>query len=400
MSGVSVAAYFAFRRVKLSQQGVDAEARVAHIHAKRDMRFRAICHVCGQKGWGVHSWMQRTVRDLDFATARVRVNCWYRKLLCPTCHGTHIEDLGLFHPYLRVTNLLARYVYHLCRVMTVSEVADHLDLNWKTVKAIDKHYLERDYGKPDYKGLRILAVDEISLRKGHQYLSVVLDYLTGRVLYVGKDRKAKTLIGFFNMLSIGQRKKIEAVVMDMWDPFIKAVNKKLANAKIVFDLFHVVAGFGRVIDKVRNSEYQKAAEQDKAVFKGAKYLLLRNRKNVRRHSHRRQLKQLLALNEVINTVMILKDKLKHIWTYRSRAWAAKALKEWCSLARSLKHPAVTSFAKMLERYSYGILNHCDYPIHTGKIEGVNNKIKVIKRKAYGFHDVRYFTLKIYQAFSN
>jgi len=129
-------------------------------------------------------------------------------------------------------------------------------------------------------------------------------------------------------------------------------------------------------------------------------LLLKNRKNVRRKDHRRQLKELLALNETINTVMILKEKLKHIWSYSSPTWAKKALDNWCALARTLKHPSVTSFAKMLERYQYGILNHCEYPIHTGKLEGVNNKIKVIKRKAYGFHDLRYFTLKIYQAFAN
>ena len=115
---------------------------------------------------------------------------------------------------------------------------------------------------------------------------------------------------------------------------------------------------------------------------------------------RQHLKELLALNETISTVMILKENLKHIWTYRSRAWAAKSLDSWCSLARSINHPSVNAFANMLERHRYGILNHCDYPIHTGKLEGVNNKIKVIKRKADGFHDLRYFTLKIYQAFYN
>ena len=98
--------------------------------------------------------------------------------------------------------------------------------------------------------------------------------------------------------------------------------------------------------------------------------------------------------------MILKESLKRIWTYRYRRWAEKALDNWCSLARSINHPSVNAFAKMLNRYRYGILNHCEYPIHTGKLEGVNNKIKVIKRKAYGFHDLRYFTLKIYQAFYN
>jgi transposase len=128
--------------------------------------------------------------------------------------------------------------------------------------------------------------------------------------------------------------------------------------------------------------------------------LLRNRENLKTQEQRQHLKELLALNETINTVMILKEKLKQIWTYRSRAWATKALDSWCSLARSINQPAVNNFANMLEGHRDGILNHCEYPIHTGKLEGVNNKIKVIKRKAYGFHDLRYFTLKIYQAFSH
>jgi transposase len=105
--------------------------------------------------------------------------------------------------------------------------------------------------------------------------------------------------------------------------------------------------------------------------------LLKNREHLRSPDQRQHLRDLLALNETINTVMILKDKLKHVWTYRSRTWAEKALDQWCQLARTLNHPSVTAFAKMLESHRYGILNHCDYAIHTGKIEGVNNKIKVI-----------------------
>ena len=151
---------------------------------------------------------------------------------------------------------------------------------------------------------------------------------------------------------------------------------------------------------MRNIEYRKASKDNKAVFKGARYLLLKNRSNIRQRSQRNQLNELLKLNETLNTVMILKDKLKHIWRYRHRTWANKAIDNWCQLARSIRQPALTCFANRLERHRHGIVNHCDYPIHTGKIEGVNNKIKVIKRKAYGFHDLRYFTLKIYQAFYN
>ena len=400
MSMPSIAPYFPFRRIKIVDQTVTPEATGANIKVEPDKRFQSICQRCGQKASGTHSWTQRKIRDLNFATARTWITCRYRKVFCAHCQGIHIEDLELFHPYLRVTTRLARYIYQLCSFMTVSEVARHLGIDWKTVKNIDKFYLERDYGQPDYKGLRILAVDEISIRKGQNYLTVVLDFLTGRVVFVGKKRKAKTLKRFFNKLTGKQRRGIEAVAMDMWDPFIRAVTDKLPKAKIVFDLFHVVANFNQVIDKVRNSEYRKASKDDKAVYKGAKYLLLKNRKNVRRQSHRQQLKELLALNQVINTMMILKEKLKHIWTYHSRTWATKALDQWCDLARSLENRSVNTFVKMLQRYRYGIINHCDYSIHTGKLEGVNNKIKVIKRKAYGFHDVRYFTLKIYQAFDN
>ena len=231
MSVPTIASYFPFRRIKIFSQSVLSDASESRIQAQPDKRFQPICHGCGQKACGVHSWTDRTVRDLNMATSRVWIRCRYRKLFCPRCQGIHIEDLELFHPYLRVTRRMAQYVYQLCRMLTVSDVARHLGLNWKTVKDIDKCYLEREYGQPDLNGLRILAVDEISIRKGHRYLTVVLDYLSGHVVFVGKDRKSKTLKRFFNQLNAKQRNGIEAVVMDMWDPFIKAVKKNCLRPK-------------------------------------------------------------------------------------------------------------------------------------------------------------------------
>ncbi len=231
MSVPTITPYFPFRRIKIINQTVLANASESRIVAQPSKRYRPVCHGCGQKACGTHSWAERTVRDLSIATARVWIKCRYRKLFCPQCKGVRIEDLELFDPYLRVTQRMARYIYQLCQMMTVSEVARHLGMNWKTVKAIDKHFLERDYGQPDLNGLRILAVDEISIRKGHRYLTVVLDYLSGRVVFVGKDRKADTLMQFFDQLSAKQREDIEAVAMDMWDPFIKAVKKKYLKPK-------------------------------------------------------------------------------------------------------------------------------------------------------------------------
>jgi len=231
MSGATIAPYFPFRRIKIIGHSVIGEAGTAYIQVEPDKRYHPICHGCGHRATGVHSWVRRKVRDLSMATARVWVTCRYRKVLCAHCRGIHVEDLELFHPYLRVTRRMAQYVYQLCRMLTVSDVARHLGLNWKTVKDIDKYFLERDYGQPDLSTLRVLAVDEISVRKGHHYLTVVLDYLSGRVVFVGKDRKAKTLERFFNQLSDEQLANIEAVVMDMWDPFIKAVKKKCLKRK-------------------------------------------------------------------------------------------------------------------------------------------------------------------------
>jgi transposase len=232
MSGLSIAPYFPFRRIKIIDQIVSKVDSRARIHIEPDKRFHPICHCCGKRATGVHSWTERRVRDLNLAATPVWINCQYRKLFCAHCHRVCVEDLELFHPYLRVTRRLARYIYQLCRVMTVTDVARHLDLDWKTVKDIDKYYLEREYGQPDLNGLRVLAVDEISIRKGHRYLTVVLDYLTGRVVFVGKDRKADTLKRFFNQLTDKQRDGIEAIAMDMWNPFIKAVKKNCLTRKL------------------------------------------------------------------------------------------------------------------------------------------------------------------------
>ena len=231
MSDLSIASYFPFRRIKIVRQHVATDAATATIEVVPRWGYKPMCHKCGHKIDTAHSWAQRQVRDLNFASTEVWLNCRYRKLFCPVCRQIRTEDLELFDPYIRVTKRLAYYIYQLCQVMTVTEVANHLNLNWKTVKAIDKQFLEHHYGKPDLDNLRVLAVDEIAVRCGHQYLTVVLDYLSGRVLFVGKDRKAETLTGFFEQMSPEQRDSIEAVAMDMWDPFIKAVKKNCRGRK-------------------------------------------------------------------------------------------------------------------------------------------------------------------------
>jgi len=396
MSSLSIAAYFPWNRVVIAGQNVSSEVDLAVVDVRPDRRFAPLCSRCSQPASRVVSEEVRAVRDLNFASASVHLRLSYRKVYCPACRAVIVEELEAVDRWQRVTRRLARSVHDLCKRMTVSDVADHFGLGWKTVKNIDKNFLEEHYDETDCAGLRLLAVDEIAVRKGHKYMTVVIDYETGRVVWMGEGRTRETLSAFFAQMTEEQKVGIEAVAMDMWEPYIQAVGDALPNAKIVFDLFHVVAAYGKVIDRVRNSEMSKATLSQRALIRGTKYLLLK--RHVTDPDERERLRKLLQANETLSTVYILKEMLVRIWRYRSRAWAARALAEWCALARMVPHPEPSRFARTLERYRQGILNHCEFPIHNSKLEGVNNKIKVIKRRAYGYHDDRYFVLKVKQAF--
>ena len=399
MSSLSIAAYFPFARVKVVRQTVYLETQPAGtlIGLQPDLRFRPLCRDCGTPA-AVHTQgLRRIVRDLNIGPAQTFLHVEYRRVWCPECQTARVEQLDFLAPHKRLTRRLALYIYEFCKRMTVQDVARHLDLNPKTVKAIDKHFLAEEFGRTDCDGPRILAIDEIAVRKGHHYMTVVLDYETGRVVWMGEGRSVETLDAFFAEMSEEQKQAIQAVAMDMWEPYINRVRHHCPQAKIVFDLFHLVKAFGDVIDEVRREEVRQAAtDEDKQYIKGSRYLLLKNRRNLK-PKQRVRLRELLAANERLSAVYQLKDQLKMIYQYKRRRWAKKALDQWCVLAEEVDHPTMRRFIRRLRFFEEGILSHCDYPIGTSPLEGVNNKIKVIKRKAYGFHDPHYFALKVKQA---
>jgi transposase len=379
------------------EQSVNFQKNIAFIEVTPDKRYAPLCHECKGSSHSIHSYHHRTVRDLNIFEVKTFIQYTYRKIRCLFC-GTVVEDLGLVNPGQRITKRLANYILELCQFMTVKEIAQHLGLDWKTIKEIHKNYLKRKFTGEYLGNPRILAVDEISLKKRHHYLTVILNWESGRVLWVGEGRKYETMQTFFDSLTEEQKTAIEAIAMDMWDPYIKAVKKACPHTAIVFDQFHVVSSFGKVIDKVRNIEYRKANKAGKEVIKGSKYLLLKNKTNLLKEEKPR-LKALLRLNEGLTVVYILKDYLKKLWKYKYVKCAEDFLKHWCSIAEESNIRPVIAFAKTLKRYAYGIINHCRFPIHTSRLEGINNKIKVIKRKAYGFHDIEYFSLIIKNAFA-
>ncbi len=383
-------------QAKVVDQYVIFDKKVVNVVLMPDERYNPICSKCRAACKKVHSYTDRDIRDLNVFDFKTNIVCCYRKVRCPNC-GITVEDIGITEPGVRITKRLAEYIVILCHFMAITDVARHLSLDWKTVKEVHKKYLLHKFSNENFGRPRILVVDEIAIHKGHKYLTVVIDWDSKKVLWIGKDRRLDSLKRFYSLLSDEQKKGIKAVAMDMWKPFVKATLDCLPNTCIVFDQFHMLNTFSKIIDKIRVAEYMAASKEDKEIIKGSRYLLLKNSENLH-EEEKSKLNKILAINKNITTTLILKDLLKKLWSHRHADKASEFLEYWCHLALDSGIKYLKSFVKTLQTHAHGILSHCMYPIHTSIIEGFNNKIKLIKRKAYGFNDMEYFTLVVKEAF--
>ena len=359
-----------------------------------------ICSGCGKACRSIHDTAERWIDDLPIFDAVTRLLVHRVRVACPAC-GPKVETLDWLEPYARVTTRMARSVAQLCRVLPIKHVADYFGLNWKTVKKIDKAWLNRTLGPIDLDGVTKLAMDEFAIQKGHRYATVVIDPTCKRVLWVGRGRSREEVRPFFELLGPERCKQIVAVAMDMNAAYDQEVRQHCPNAEVVYDLFHVVAKYGReVVDRVRVDEANKVKDDKPArkVIKGSRWLLLRNADNIEKPEDRVRLAELLKANRKLAVVYLLKDDLKELWFYRHTGYAQKFWDQWYARAIRSRIEPLKAFTRKLKSYLPGILSHCRFPLNTSVLEGINNKIKVLKRMAYGYRDDAYFFLKIRQAF--
>ena len=361
---------------------------------------RKCCSGCGQEVDQVHDFEERWVRELPILGTATWLCVQRCRLACPRC-GPKLEALAWLPRYSRVTQRLAENVVRLCRILPIKHVAEYFGLHWSTVNAIDKACLQTTLGPVDVSKVEVIAMDEFAIQNGHRYATVIVEPYTKRVLWIGRGRGREDIRPFFELLGREGRQRLKAVVMDMNGAYEQEVMDQCPLAEIVFDLFHVVAKFGReVVDRVRVDEANRLRHDkpQRAVIKHSRWLLLRNRENIRQRENRVRLNELLAANRKLFTVYVMKDDLKRLWAYSYRGAALRFWKEWYGRAIRSRIEPLKKFARNLRGYLYGILAHCRWPLHTSLLEGINNKIKVIKRMAYGFRDDDYFFLKIRAAF--
>lgn len=360
----------------------------------------ALCGACRQPCSLVHEYRRRRVRDRDCLDRRVWLDVPIRRLDCHHCDARVAEHIVWLDRRSRMTHRVRLWVEALAQLLPIAHVAKLTGLHWHTIKRIDQQRLERLHGEFSAQGVRRLVMDEFALHKGHRYATVVLDAQRMRVLWVGEGNSREAIRPFFEALGLEGCKQIEAVAMDMNTAFDLEVRQHCPNAEVVYDLFHVIARFGRdVIDRVRVDQANALRAEPKArqVIKRSRWLLLRNRDNLD-NDQAVKLEELLAANQPLATVYLLKAELKEIWYAPTVREAARRWKAWLRFALDSQLPALVQFAKRLNKYRRGILASAIYPMNSSILEGVNNRIKVIKRMAYGFRDASYFFLKIKDAF--
>jgi len=280
--------------------------------------------------------------------------------------------------------------------MTVKDVAKELKLDWHAVKALDKEYMQEQLRRNPVAAPRAIGIDEISLRKGYTYRIVVSDLERGKpIWYGGEDRSEESMDMFYQWLGPKKTKKIQLAVMDMWKAFEKSTKKKAPGAAILYDKFHVIRHLGDALDKVRKMEYSRLSGKDRSYIKGQKYTLLSNRENLTLDGQK-ALKKLLKANKRLNAAYLLKESFGQLWSYQTEGWARRFFENWTNALKWQRLVPYEKFAEMIERHWDGIAAYSkpENKVSLGFVEGMNNKIRVIQRRAYGLRDEEYLRLKI------
>lgn len=311
------------------------------------------------------------------------------------------ETLAWLASSKRFTERFEQAIGRQCREMSIARVAEMNRLSWDQVQRIEKNYMRRLVEQhPPSDNLRAIGIDEVSISKGHTYAIVVADLDQQRPIWLGGEgRKEEDMDLFFKEIGPDRAKSIQLAVMDMWKPFRNSTLSHAASAQIVFDKFHVLNHLSKAMDDVRRREYKRVSAKERRFIKGQRYTLLSNRENLDLDG-RRSLKLLLKANSRIHKAYLLKESFGQLWSYNNPAWARKFFENWKAQLRWSRLEPFQKFAEMIERHWDGIISYChpDHKVSLGFMEGLNNKIRVIQRRAYGIKDKEYLRLKVLTSF--
>jgi len=333
-------------------------------------------------------WRDLSIRDQTFWIV-------YRpfRVLCRRC-GLRVERVPWARKWERVTLALAHAVALLAKKLSFKEVAEYFRLDWKVVATVVKRVVSEGLKMRKLKPLHILGIDEVSRKKGHRYVTLVYDLERGRLVWAGLDRKEETLDEFFRWLGKRRARALQAICLDMWAPYLASVRTHAPEAILVFDRFHVVQHLNGAIDEVRRAEVRRLAQTEVIDLKKTRFILLKNPWNLT-PKERRRLSQLLKLNLPIVRAYYLKEEFQRFWDYLQEKRGTAHLKQWFWWATHSRLQPFIEFARLLKEHLPGVLAWTKLRISNGALEGMNNKVKLVSHRSFGFRKPEYFIAAIY-----
>ena len=333
---------------------------------------------------------------MSCADHRIYLDLEVRRVDCRQCGAVKRERLDFLVENALHTKRFALYVGRRCRSGTIRDVAAELRLDWQTVKRLEMDYMREQIRRVGTPGPKVIGIDEISIRKGHAYRIVVSDLERRRPIWFGgDDRSEASMDQFYRFLGKKKAKGIRLAVMDMWKAFRNSTHRHAPHAAILFDKFHVMKHLGEALDKIRKAEYARLGGKPRQFIKGQKYTLLSHPQNLT-GTARKNLKLLLAANKRLNTAYLLKESFGQLWDYNREGWARKFFENWRASLKWQRLKPYEKFAEMIERHWDGLAAYCkpENKVSLGFVEGLNNKIRVMQRRAYGLRDEKYLRLKV------
>ncbi|NOX79639.1 MAG: ISL3 family transposase [Deltaproteobacteria bacterium] len=352
-----------------------------------------LCPKCGHRLCIFRGRKTRWLRMPPIGRKQAILELNMHRLQCKKCIHLWWPQFPFMQGMARYTRFFALTVLDLLRSWTIRAVAQYLHVSWDVVKKIHKSRLSTKYRKINLKDVKYIGVDEFSIRKHHKYMTIFIDLQTGRVLHAVEGTKKENLAPFLKTLS-RRKKQLKAVAMDMSASFAAALKEYLPDVSVVFDRYHVMALMNRKIDSLRREQQRTLDAEGKRNLKGSRFLLLRNYHSLS-EKYQTKLNTLLDANQTLFTMHLMKEQLRLFWRQGTRDRADKFFKQWCFDALMSGIKQLISVGITILRRRSSLLNYYPHRITNGPLEGLNNKIKTLKRQAYGFRDMEYFKLRLY-----
>jgi transposase len=339
---------------------------------------------------------ERVWRHLDTCQFKTLLHARVPRVECPE-HGVLQVRVPWAEARGRFTLLMERFIIDvLQQCANITAAQRILRVSWDEAWGVMDRAVSRGLRRKKARVIPHLGVDEKAFRKGHQYMTVVCDLERSTVEHIGEDRKAESLVAFYDQLTPRQREGIEAVAMDMWAPYVEATVRCVPDAgrKIVFDRFHIVSHMGKAIDTVRRQEHRALMAEGDETLKGTKHLWLYKEENVP-EPKRSLFDRLKSMNLKVGRAWAVGDSLRCLWTYLREGQARRFFRRWFYWASHSRLQPVVKVAQMLRRHIDNIVTYCRHPITNGVAEGLNSKIMTIKRRACGFRNKHHFKTAVY-----